>query len=135
MKVIIAGSRTITDPNILVEAIYQSGICGEITEVVCGMSKGVDYLGWEWSKKWGFPVKCFGASWHTHGKAAGPIRNRLMTKYADALILIWDGKSKGSANIKKEARSKGLRIFELIIGYDFDEQVIVAEPSQTEVFR
>ena len=48
MKVIIAGSRTITDFKIVYEAIKRSGF--KITEVVCGECRGPDMLGAEWAK-------------------------------------------------------------------------------------
>jgi hypothetical protein len=56
------------------------------------------------------------ARWDTEGKAAGPKRNKRMAEAADALILVWDGKSKGSASMKSEAQKRGLKIFEVIIG-------------------
>ena len=46
MKVIIAGSRSITDATIVEKAINESGIT--ITEMVCGGASGVDTLGEEW---------------------------------------------------------------------------------------
>lgn len=57
----------------------------------------------------------FPADWDAHGKAAGPIRNREMAQYGDALLLIWDGKSRGSASMLKEARSAKLPIMQVII--------------------
>lgn len=38
-----------------------------------------------------------------------------MAKYADALILVWDGKSCGSKSMKKEARKAGIPITEWIV--------------------
>lgn len=47
------------------------------------------------------------------GKAAGPIRNAQMAKYASEgakgiLVAFWDGKSKGTKNMIQEARNKDL---------------------------
>lgn len=109
MKVIIAGSRTIGSLEEVVAAIKASGF--DITEVVCGGAQGVDQLGKFWAYNAGIPTKQFNAHWNEHGKAAGPIRNREMAAYADALILVWDGQSKGSANMLAEAERKGLKIF------------------------
>lgn len=53
------------------------------------------------------------ADWDAHGKAAGPIRNRKMAQEADALLLLWDGKSKGSASMLAEAKRTGLQIVSL----------------------
>lgn len=38
-----------------------------------------------------------------------------MADYADAMILVWDGKSRGSANMLKQAREKGLKIYEKVV--------------------
>ena len=107
MKTIIAGSRTITDMNLLKEAIRESGF--NITEVVCGGARGVDELGRQWAGK--IPVKPFPAKWNEFGKGAGYIRNVEMADYADALILLWDGKSKGSKHMLDIATKKDLKIY------------------------
>lgn len=53
------------------------------------------------------PVKRFPADWDRHGRAAGPIRNCQMAQYADALIAIWDGKSRGTKNMIDEMNKCG----------------------------
>lgn len=106
MKTIIAGTRTVDDYDIVKEAL--SRIDWEITEVVSGCAKGVDTFALRWAYDSDVPTKKFPADWDTHGKAAGPIRNREMAKYADAAVIIWDGKSKGTANMLEEARKAGL---------------------------
>jgi len=97
MKTIIAGSRTITDMAHISEAVDESGF--EITEVVSGCADGVDKLGEEWADWMGLPVKRFPADWKQYGKSAGYQRNEEMARYADALIAIWDGSSKGTAHM------------------------------------
>lgn len=113
MKVIIAGGRDVYLPRILEMAIAVSGF--EITEVVCGKARGMDTCGDDWAYANKVPVKYFPANWEMHGKAAGHIRNLQMAMYADALILIWDGKSKGSANMLQNAKTEGLKIFSVIV--------------------
>ena len=60
-------------------------------------------------------MKAFPADWQKHGRKAGPLRNMEMAINADALVLVWDGKSAGSASMKREAERAGLLIFELIV--------------------
>lgn len=57
----------------------------------------------------------FPADWDKFGKAAGHIRNKQMAEEADALLLIWDGESKGSANMKKEMLFKNKPVYEVIL--------------------
>lgn len=115
MKTIIAGGRNITNYLHIAYVVSQSGWQSEITTVVSGGAPGVDALGEQWAKSAGVPVVKFPADWRTYGKAAGPIRNEQMAKYADALILVWDGKSKGSASMKRLAQNYGLKIFEVVV--------------------
>jgi len=106
MKTIIAGGRNVTDSLILESAIKE--LPWQISEVVSGGAKGVDVMGEEWAEKNGIPVKVFKADWKTYGRAAGPKRNEQMAEYAEALLAIWDGKSKGTANMIKNAEKNGL---------------------------
>lgn len=55
------------------------------------------------------------ADWNAHGKMAGPIRNAEMALHADELILIWDGESRGSANMRSIMTRYGKPVHELII--------------------
>ena len=104
MKVIIAGSRTLSNPLLITQAIEESGF--EVTEVVSGCAQGVDRAGEDWAALNNIPVKRFPAKWHKHGRQAGWLRNKEMAVYADALIAIWDGKSKGTRHMIEIAKSR-----------------------------
>lgn len=108
MKVIIAGSRDITDADIGA-IVAASGF--EITEVVSGMQRGVDALGEAWAKARGLPVKQFQADWDYFGLSAGPIRNQRMAEYADALIAIPGPKSRGTWDMVRQAERRGLKVY------------------------
>lgn len=116
MKTIIAGSRTVPSYEMAADAIEASGFSEQITEVVCGEARGADTMGATWADLSGIPVKRFPADWKANGKAAGPIRNRQMADYADALIAVWDGASRGTRNMIEEATKRGLRVFVHRIG-------------------
>lgn len=95
MKVIIAGSRNISDGfPIINAAVLASGF--DVTEVVSGTAQGIDRAGEAWAYEMELPVRYFPANWQKDGKSAGYRRNYQMADYADALIAIWDGKSKGT---------------------------------------
>jgi len=109
MKVIIAGSRSITDVNIVRRAVKLSGF--EITEVVSGTARGVDRLGEQIAHELNIPVKRFPANWEKYGRRAGFLRNQEMAHYADALIAVWDGVSRGTKHMIEYARSCGLQVY------------------------
>lgn len=109
MKTIIAGSRGVTSKIEVFKAIVESGF--HITEVVSGRARGVDRIGEEFALERRIPLKLFPADWDGLGRAAGHIRNAQMAYYADALIAIWDGASKGTANMIHLASRRGLQVY------------------------
>ena len=113
MRVIIAGSRSITDYPIVVNAIANSRF--NISEVICGMARGVDSQGLRYAITNGIPYRKFPADWNRYGRSAGHRRNKQMADNADALILVWDGVSHGSANMLEIANSKGLKVYQVVV--------------------
>lgn len=114
MKVIIAGSRTGFSLEDVYEAWSQSGF--GISEVVSGGARGVDTLGEVFAVEQGIPIKQFIPDWNGPlGKAAGHARNRDMGDYADALIALWDGQSKGTKGMIDYAKKKGLEVYVYIL--------------------
>jgi len=109
MKIIIAGSRNINNYNIIVNTIKKSNF--DISEIVSGNARGVDKLGERFAKENNIKLKLFPANWDKYGKGAGYIRNIQMAEYADALIAIWDGISKGTKMMIELAKKKELKIF------------------------
>lgn len=119
MRLIIAGTRTLSpDMGFIWSAIKMLNIThshGMINEVVSGCAEGVDTEGYHWASHWDIPVKQFRPDWNKHGKAAGPIRNEEMAKYGDVLLLIWDGESKGSANMKSQMKKLKKPVYEILL--------------------
>jgi hypothetical protein len=105
MKVIVAGSRSIVSYLIVAEAIEQAGL--EIDEVVSGGASGVDKLGELWARKHNVKVKRFPAQWDRLGRRAGFVRNSQMADYAEALIAVWDGESRGTKHMIEEMEERG----------------------------
>lgn len=115
MKLIIAGSRDIrVSSDELFEIIEKLGILYDIKEIVSGCATGIDTNAIAFAQQYGIKLKKFPANWERYGKLAGPRRNLEMANYASALLLIWDGKSKGSRNML--ARMNGMKktVYEVI---------------------
>ena len=108
MRVIIAGSRSVTSYAAVEAAIVKSGFM--ISEVVSGTARGVDRLGELWAARNGVSVAKFPADWDTYGKRAGYLRNKEMALHAEALVAIHDGESRGTRHMIDIARAAGLKV-------------------------
>lgn len=110
MKTIIAGSRDAW-PDDVENAMSACPFRDEITEVISGGAVGADSLGESWARRREISVQFFPADWERYGRAAGPIRNKQMADNAEALIAIWDGKSRGTKNMIEIAKDLHLQVF------------------------
>lgn len=119
VKLVIAGSRSISDYELVKKAI-EKGLkelkisVSDITEVVSGHAKGVDMLGEKWAGENRIPVKIFIPEWDNitragavvatnqwgkkYDKMAGFHRNYQMGDYGTHLIAINEG-SNGTDNM------------------------------------
>lgn len=106
-KVIIAGSRTFNDYDLLHKScddILKAVPTDKDIIIVSGTARGADSLGEKYALERGYTIERHSADWEKYGKSAGMIRNAEMAKEADALICFWDGKSKGTQNMIHQAR-------------------------------
>ena len=110
IKVIIAGSRTFSDYSLLATVCDHMLQNQDEVEIVSGGAKGADKLGELYAEENGYEVRQFLANLTFHGNAAGPLRNKDMAEYSDALIAFWDGKSRGTLNMIQVARAEGLKV-------------------------
>lgn len=142
MKIVVSGSRTITDHKIISKAmttgIFELGrILGrkdvfkndQSIEIISGHARGVDKMAELWAKQHGFSVKLFIPDWDGQGKKAGMLRNEEMANYGDAVLAIWDGESRGTKHmidyaqkIKKPlfyARMRDVHTYTLVTPKDY----------------
>ena len=108
----------------------------ENLEIISGMASGANSLAVQFANNYDLKLIEFPADWdnldtspckikeNSHGRynaLAGHNRNRAMAEYATSdgnfgvLILFWDGKSKGSKNMKNQAVIFGMKIFEILV--------------------
>lgn len=113
MKVIVAGSRGIKNYSLLEKTIKNSTF--KITEIVSGTASGVDMMGEYYSEQNNIPCARYPADWDLYGRKAGIVRNATMATYADCLIALWDGKSRGTAHMIKcmKVRNKPIYVFNI----------------------
>ena len=127
MRVIVAGTRILSDPEPVFRAIQEAIDAGwNITEIVSGDAPGPDRLGARWAEEHGVPVQRMPGRWDFNKKTGGRIRNVDMAVYAKTgpddggLILVWTGdpqSSSGSHHMLKIAKNFNLKIRETIIPF------------------
>ena len=110
MHLAIIGSRDYPgSPETVATAIAQHSLAP--TAVLCGEARGPDTWGRLWAEQQGIPVISYPADWERYGRSAGMIRNREMIGASDAVLALWDGKSKGTGQAIKIARRWGISVY------------------------
>jgi hypothetical protein len=111
MVCFFSGGREHRDPTILVNARAACPWSDQITSVVVGDEpNGFDRLVAAWCEAERIPYRVFRADWKTHGKKAGPLRNREAAKIAEACIAV-PGAGTGTYSAIREAVRLGLPVF------------------------
>lgn len=116
MKLIIAGSRVLEIDCLALESVLVIfRLADPQTIIQGGCPTGTD----AWARREGaiyrIPVVEKPAEWDKYGASAGPIRNSEMTELGDILLLIWDGNSRGSADMRRKMLAAGKPVYEMIL--------------------
>lgn len=97
MKLLIAGSREITDFDL------SKHIESDVDVILSGGAKGIDALAEEYADKKRLSKIIIRPKYELYGKGAPLKRNEELVKMADRILVIWDGKSKGTEHTIKLA--------------------------------
>lgn len=116
MKVLVCGSRTITDYNYverILEEILDDHVLIDL--IISGGAKGPDSLAQEWAFRNLIPCQLFPAEWEKHGRSAGYRRNEQMlneltASNRDIVIAFHDGQSKGTKHMIDISVKKGIPV-------------------------
>ncbi|RYF78774.1 MAG: DUF2493 domain-containing protein [Cytophagaceae bacterium] len=111
-KVVVAGSRELTDYALVCEKLDNLLRNKATVEIVHGGCRGADLLGKRYAAERGYACREVEADWDTHGKNAGPIRNKEMSLYADACVVFkpTNIESYGSKDMIRQAERAGIPI-------------------------
>ena len=110
-RLIVAGSRTAEDRGWIYACLDRWVDLNDWPIVVLtGGAPGADRIGAEWAHQRGITTETFAAYWHTHGRAAGPIRNAQMAMAGTHLVVFWDGQSLGTKDMIAKAEKRSLPV-------------------------
>lgn len=106
MRILIAGSRSITDKiETIDKALASSGIdIASISLIIHGNAKGADTIGKLWAEANGIPHTGdkYKINWKKNGyynRGAGAELNSILVEACDYAVILWDGKSPGTRNL------------------------------------
>ena len=79
-----------------------------------GGATGVDAIAKDYAEARGIPFTEYPADWRTHGRRAGPLRNRTMLDgFKPDLVLAFPG-GRGTADCVRQARAAGIPVIEMV---------------------
>ena len=90
MKLLIVGSRSITDFDL------SPYISKNVDTVISGGANGIDTLAEQYADLHRLSKYIIRPRYDLYGRAAPLKRNEEMVNMADAVLVIWDGQSKGA---------------------------------------
>lgn len=114
MRVLVTGGREYADATAVasvLDALREAH--GRLT-VIQGGASGADALARQWcGKQSSVHMINEPADWHTHGRAAGPIRNqRMIDEHKPELVIAFSG-GRGTADMVRRARAAGITVREI----------------------
>ncbi len=115
-KIAVGGSRSIESYELICSVLDNLILPGDI--ILSGNAPGADRLGERYAQEHGLQFKIIPSEWEKHGLKATMMRNEVLLKAADCIIIFWDGKSEGSKHmIEIAVRAKKLLAEVRVDGY------------------
>ena len=104
MKLLIAGSRSITNFDL------SPYIPKNVDTIISGGAEGIDALAEQYAKEHKISRTVILPKYNLYGKAAPIKRNYEMVDMADAVLVVWDGKSKGTLSTINYAKKQSKQL-------------------------
>ena len=121
-RVLVCGGRDYDDRErlfrVLDEALQAATLSGKTFTLVHGGARGADSLSHVWATDRkitdkGGVVRVYEADWETHGRAAGPIRNKLMLTSEQPHVIIGFKGGRGTAHMIRIGKEAGVPVYEV----------------------
>lgn len=107
-KVLVCGGRNYGDRRKVYSILDALHLESGIGKLVTGGANGADLLATDWAAMRSVPYVKYPADWETHGRAAGPIRNReMLEKEHPDLVVAFPG-GRGTASMIRLSHEAGV---------------------------
>ena len=104
MKLLVAGSRSIKEYDL--QGLVPEGV----TLIITGGASGIDEIAEEYADKKRISKLVLRPRYDLYGKAAPLKRNEEMVEICDMVLVIWDGRSRGSRYTIEQAKKMGKQV-------------------------
>ena len=107
MKLAIIGSRSIASADLA------PLITEEPSLIISGGARGIDACAEEYARQHGIPTLILRPDYRRWGRIAPILRDKAIAEACDALLAVWDGRSRGTKFTVDHARKLGrpVRVF------------------------
>ena len=109
MKLLVVGSRSITDFDL------SAYIADDVDTIISGGANGIDSLAEKYADEKRISKYIVRPRYDLYGRAAPIKRNEVIVGMADAVLIIWDGKSKGTKYTLKYSEKKNKPVTLVVI--------------------
>ena len=116
MRVLVCGGRNFMDYILLERTLDELHAIYKFEIVMHGGARGADTFADNWAYSRQIKIEKHPALWKTHGRAAGPIRNREMLARHPDLVVAFPG-GVMTADMVQIARDAGIEVIELAARY------------------
>ena len=110
-RILVTGSRDWTDTETIYRALRDAKVESRSHVLVHGGARGADSIAAWLARSLDYEVEPHPADWRTHGKAAGPIRNKEMVDLGADLCLAFPiGESNGTRGCMRLCEVAGIPV-------------------------
>jgi hypothetical protein len=114
MRVLVTGSRTWSDAELVFSVLDHWNETVGIDTIIEGCALGADQMAYEWARERNVGCESYPADWHNFGKSAGPRRNSqmLIEGKPDLVIAFHDDlrNSVGTGDMVHKAVKAGIEV-------------------------
>ena len=104
MRVAVIGSRTLHLENL------SDYLPEETTEIISGGAKGIDADAKKYAQENEIALTEFLPDYQRYGRGAPLKRNIQIIEYADMVLAVWDGKSRGTKFVIDQCQKKNIPV-------------------------